>query len=56
MLRSTTPLPLAGINRLPSSSTSVDVVPRPRRLTLACPPLPGLFDVLVTPGRIAAVC
>ena len=35
MLRSTTPLPFAGISRLPSISTSVDVLPRPRSWTLA---------------------
>ena len=50
MFRSTTPSPFAGINRLPSISTSVDVVPRPRSWTLACPPLPGLLDVLVDAG------
>ena len=50
MLRSTTPLPFAGISRLPSTSTNVAVGPSPLRLTLACPPLPGLLEVLVNAG------
>ena len=47
---STTPLPFAGTRRRPSSRTSVEVVPSPRNWTLPCPPLPGLFDVLVKSG------
>lgn len=50
MLRSGTPSPLAGIRRLPSSSTSVEVGPSPRSEMLACPPLAGLFEVLVNAG------
>ena len=50
MLRSVTPSPFAGISRLPSTSTNVAVGPSPLRLTLACPPLLGLFDVLVNAG------
>jgi len=50
MLRSGTPVPLAGISRLPSSRTRVDDVPRPRSEMLACPALAGLFDVLVNAG------
>ena len=50
MFRSTTPDGLAGTMRLPSISTRVRVVPRPRSSTLAWPPFDGLFDVLVTDG------
>ncbi len=52
-LRSGTPSPLPGINRIPSTRTSVRAVPRPRRSTFASPP-PTLaavkLDVLVSDG------
>ena len=50
MFRSTTPLPFAGISRLPSIRTRVDVLPRPRSWTLAWPPFDAMFEVLVYAG------
>ena len=52
-LRSGTPSPLPGINRIPSTRTSVRAVPRPRRSTFASPPLTEpsvMLDVLVADG------